>query len=78
VIAKSDATANGYPDTINVRGFPTLLFFKANDKKNPISFDGERDLASLEKFVLETADIEIDASKLASVGDADDEDKDEL
>jgi protein disulfide-isomerase A1 len=75
VIAKSDATANGYPDTINVRGFPTLIFFKADDKANPITYEGDRDLASLEKFILEKASVKVDASQLASTSE---EDHDEL
>jgi hypothetical protein len=27
---------------VQVSGYPTLYFVKANDKKNPVSYDGER------------------------------------
>jgi hypothetical protein len=41
VIAKIDSTLNEV-EGISIRGFPTLKFFPANDKANPIDFEGER------------------------------------
>lgn len=35
LIAKLDATANGYPDVVDVNGFPTLYLFPANNKNTP-------------------------------------------
>jgi len=40
VIAKVDATTNDTPADIS--GFPTLIFYPSNDKKNPVTYNGER------------------------------------
>jgi len=53
-----DATTNSVPDELEVRGFPTLIFFSA-DNKGGIPYNGERDLPSLKKFVKNTASIKI-------------------
>jgi len=55
VIGKMDATTNTPPDSINIKGFPTLIFFPADKKDSPIPYNGERDLDSLVKFVKEQA-----------------------
>jgi len=56
VIAKMDATANEIDvEGVEVQGFPTLYFFKAHDKANPIKYDGERELDALTKFVEENS-----------------------
>ena len=56
VIAKMDATANEIDvEGVEVQGFPTLYFFKGNDKSNPIKYDGERELEALIKFVEENS-----------------------
>jgi hypothetical protein len=34
-IAKIDATANGWPDVVDVTGYPTLYLFPANQKDKP-------------------------------------------
>lgn len=49
VIAKIDATANGYPEDIDVQGFPTIILFTSNNLK--IAYDGERDLESFKKWI---------------------------
>jgi len=54
-IAKIDATNNAYGDDIQIQGFPTILFFPANDKKNFITYDGNRELGDMVKFVLDKA-----------------------
>jgi len=54
-IAKIDATANTYPETLNIQGFPTIFLFPAGDKQNPIVFEGERDLAGMTKFIVDNA-----------------------
>jgi len=40
VIAKVDATANDTPADIS--GFPTLILYPANDKTNPVTYNGDR------------------------------------
>lgn len=47
-----DATANAIPKGIDVRGFPTLIFFPANNKKG-IQYNGEREVEALANFVKE-------------------------
>lgn len=49
-IAKMDATANEHP-TLNIRGFPTIKFFKKGDKTNPMDFAGERTLDGFIAFL---------------------------
>lgn len=43
VIAKMDSTANEHP-SLNVKGFPTIKFYKKGDKANPVDYSGERTL----------------------------------
>jgi protein disulfide-isomerase A1 len=54
VIAKIDATSNSLPDGIDIAGFPTLIFFPADNKKG-ITYEEDRDLDSLKDFVMEHA-----------------------
>jgi len=49
VIAKVDATENDTP--ADIKGFPTLLFYPANNKQNPVSYDGERTEVAMEKWI---------------------------
>ncbi|XP_035219913.1 protein disulfide-isomerase A4-like [Stegodyphus dumicola] len=51
VIAKIDATANDYPEEFKVDGFPTIYYIPAADKKNLITYSGERTLKDLSDFV---------------------------
>jgi len=54
VIAKIDATANDIDHpAVHVQGFPTIIFFPANNKNEPVVYEGERDLESLRAFVEE-------------------------
>nr|QMV80793.1 protein disulfide isomerase 2 [Clitoria ternatea] len=48
-IAKIDATANDFSQ--NIDGFPTIMLFKAGDKQNPITYDGDREVEELVAFV---------------------------
>ena len=51
LIAKIDATANEV-EGINIRGFPTLKFFKAGgDGKSEVDYEGDRTLEALKEFV---------------------------
>mmetsp|Transcript_18428 Transcript_18428/g.46878 ORF Transcript_18428/g.46878 Transcript_18428/m.46878 type:complete len:474 (-) Transcript_18428:156-1577(-) len=56
VIAKIDATANWYPDSVEVQGYPTIFLFRAKDKKTPVSFDGDRTVEGFESWLKEKAD----------------------
>ncbi|RHY25784.1 hypothetical protein DYB32_008102 [Aphanomyces invadans] len=52
MIAKMDATENevDHPN-VDVKGFPTIFFFPANDKANPIPYEGARDVAGFTEFL---------------------------
>ena len=52
VISKIDATANEHK-TLNIEGFPTIFFYKPGQKDAPLTYDGERDLPSLVKYIEE-------------------------
>ena len=54
VIAKIDATANDISSEYHVQGFPTLLFFPANNKK-PVDYEGDRSLEDMLNFIKEQA-----------------------
>merc|ERR1712146_190729 len=42
-IAQFDATANEH-EAVDIQGFPTIKLWPGKDKKNPVDFDGSRDL----------------------------------
>lgn len=50
VIAKMDGTANEHP-SISVKGFPTIKFYRKNDKQNPIEYSSGRDLEGFIEFL---------------------------
>lgn len=41
VIAKMDGTENEHPD-VEIKGFPTLIFFPAGEGAAPVQYEGER------------------------------------
>jgi protein disulfide-isomerase A1 len=51
VIAKIDATANDVPPQLNIRGFPTILFFPSGNKDTPVEYQGSRQLDDLKSFL---------------------------
>ena len=51
VIAKVDATENDTP--AKVEGFPTLIFYPAGAKANPITYDGDRSVEAMAAFIRE-------------------------
>jgi protein disulfide-isomerase A1 len=61
VIAKIDATANDVNPTLQIRGFPTIKLFKANDKANPIDYEGDRSKADFLTFLEENVHVKFDA-----------------
>jgi len=54
VIAKMDATANWYPSEIDIKGYPTLLLFKAGDKK-PTKCEASRTQEGIQSWLEENA-----------------------
>jgi protein disulfide-isomerase A1 len=56
VIAKVDGTANDMPG-VQIRGFPTLIFFPANHKDKPLSYSGDRETEAIIKYINENGDL---------------------
>ncbi|KAF6167883.1 hypothetical protein GIB67_027661 [Kingdonia uniflora] len=66
VIAKMDGTANEHPRAKS-DGFPTIVFFPAGNKSfDPITFDGDRTVVGLYKFLKKNAAIPFKLQKPAS------------
>jgi protein disulfide isomerase len=61
-IAKIDGTENDH-NVPNIQGYPTLLFFPANDKKIPLLFKGQRTLKDLEDFVRDSVSLPLSDQK---------------
>jgi protein disulfide-isomerase A1 len=78
LIAKIDATANGYPDVVDVNGFPTLYFFPSNNKDTPIIYEGDRSFESLREFILKNKAIAFDETLVGAADEEGEDDKDEL
>jgi len=51
VIAQVDSTENDTP--VSIQGFPTIIFYPAGDKKNPITYEGDRTTEAMAKFIRE-------------------------
>ena len=52
IIAKIDGTANDVEANIEVKGFPTIAFYKKGSAgAAPLAYNGDRDAAAMEKFV---------------------------
>jgi len=49
VIAKVDSTENDTP--VDIKGYPTIKFFPANNKAKPIDYDGERAEGPMADFI---------------------------
>jgi len=73
VIAKIDATANDVNPSLGIKGFPTLKLFRANDKANPVDYNGDRTKADLIKFLNDNASVPIKEQEAVAK-----ENKDEL
>ncbi len=69
LIAKIDATANEVDyKTLNVRGFPTIVFFPAKADKPIVEYNEERTLDGFVSFLRANA---VHADQLASLRSAD-------
>jgi len=69
VIAKVDATENDTP--ADIKGFPTLIFYPAGAKDEPVTYDGDRTVEAMAAFIREHATT-------LQAGGAADSSKDEL
>jgi len=47
-----DSTANEV-DGVSISGFPTIKFFPANKKSEPMDYNGDRDVAGFLKYLKE-------------------------
>ena len=56
MLADFDATTNE-AEGVEVQGFPTIKFYPAKDKKNPIDFAEERNYAGIMKFLKEKSTV---------------------
>uniref|UniRef100_A0A8R1Y528 Protein disulfide-isomerase n=1 Tax=Onchocerca volvulus TaxID=6282 RepID=A0A8R1Y528_ONCVO len=57
LLVKIDATANDIPTNYAVNGFPTIYFAPAGRKKEPIKYEGNRDLDDLTDFMKKHASV---------------------
>ncbi|KAG5436865.1 hypothetical protein PCANB_001618 [Pneumocystis canis] len=64
MIAKIDATANDVDDNLNIKGFPTIMLFPADDKKNPVEYSGPRTIESLIEFIYQKGSHKVDATNM--------------
>ena len=58
-----DATANDPPQSVHIEGFPTILFFPANNKSKPVTYDGKRKVKSFVKFIQQHASVSFELSE---------------
>jgi len=73
-IANMDATANEVSvPGMAVKGFPTIYYFSAKDKTNPVAYDGKRELDDFLKFLSNKTGL-----ALGEGDDNEDEGNDEL
>lgn len=64
VVAKMDATANDVPTEFKVEGFPSIFFAPSNNKKNPLKYDGDREIKAFSKFIREHATVPMASEEL--------------
>jgi len=62
VVAKIDATANDVNPALGIRGFPTIKFFPANNKQNPIDYNGDRTLTDFVSFIKQHGSVKHDVA----------------
>eukprot|EP00606_Chrysophyceae_sp_TOSAG23-5_P000967 GSChrysophyteH2.ASY1.ANO1.354.1 assembled CDS len=78
VIAKMDSTANEIDvDGVDVKGFPTLMFFKGNKKPVPMKYEEGRTKDEILAFIQKNAHHEIGELAAGAAGDDEDDEDDE-
>mmetsp|Transcript_34930 Transcript_34930/g.31463 ORF Transcript_34930/g.31463 Transcript_34930/m.31463 type:complete len:484 (-) Transcript_34930:262-1713(-) len=70
VIAKMDATANE-AEGVNIRGFPTLKFYKRGSKSRPMDFEGDRTEEGFIQFLKENSSADFSSLDNAKPTDTD-------
>ncbi|EGC29604.1 hypothetical protein DICPUDRAFT_58708 [Dictyostelium purpureum] len=74
-IVKIDADSNDVPSSLEIKGYPTIMLFKAGDKENPVQYDGQRNNhMDFAEFIHDKAAIKFE---LPSNTEEDDEDEGE-
>jgi len=63
VIAKIDATANDV-EGVDVEGFPTIKFWRADKKDDPLDFDADRDVDSFINWLEEKVALPFNRDEL--------------
>jgi protein disulfide-isomerase A1 len=72
-----DGTENEHPD-VDVKGFPTIVFFPAAKDAKPVSFEGgDRSLKALTKFVKKHAATKFELPKKSKDGEKEEEEEKE-
>jgi protein disulfide-isomerase A1 len=71
VIAKVDATENDTP--ADIKGFPTLIFYPANNKAAPLTYSGDRTEQAMAKWIREHASTLKGKKRAAAAGDGKEE-----
>jgi len=64
IIAQVDATENDTP--AKIKGFPTLILYKAGDKTHPVTYDGERTETALADWLRANGNTFKDGSSASS------------
>ena len=74
LVAKMDATENeiDHPK-VEVKGFPTLVFFPGFDKKHPVVYDGAREVGDMAEYLKKHANTKFDLDGEAAGGSSTDE-----
>lgn len=78
VIAKMDGTENDTPSNIKVTGFPTLVFFPADNKTDGIKYSGAREVQDMYDFILKNSKGSSSTSTKKVVKDQSEDKHDEL
>jgi len=73
LIAKCDGTANDVNvDGVNMEGFPSIYFWPADKKDFPTTYDGDRTLKKMTKYLVKNAAIKFELPKSKKQQEKDD------
>merc|ERR1719198_377499 len=63
VIAKIDAVANDV-EGVDIEGYPTIKFWRADNKEDPLDYDGDRDIDSFVAWLEDKASFTLSRDEL--------------